>query len=1095
MFPQFGATAETLSKASTMVFRIGTDAHLYDDPEDVNIASLLDSKFDTEKCEALKRLLALIAQGFDVCDYFPQVVKNVASQSLEVKKLVYLYLLHYAEKRPNEALLSINYFQKDLGDTNPLVRAWALRAMAGIRLLAVAPLVLIAVGKCARDPSVYVRKCAANALPKLYDLHLEENTSAIEEIVGILLNDHSPGVVGAAAAAFASVCPNNLPLIGKHYRRLCETLPDVEEWGQIVLIGILLRYLIAKHGLVKDSIMFSSRFNKEEGVPNNDYGSEDTMGSGLYMSKLANLVTHSYIEGADEFLSRSSNKSVGPSGVDNTCFTDGKSNEDVKILLKCTSPLLWSQNSAVVLAAAVVHWIMSPREDVKSIVKPLLFVLRSSNASKYVVLCNIQVFAKAMPALFASYYEDFFICSSDSHPIKALKLEILSSVATDSSVSSIFQEIQDYVKDPDRRFAADTVAVIGLCGQRLPKVANTCLEMLLALIRQESVTTEFGAVDGEELVLIQAIMSIKRIIQQDPPSHEKVIIHLVRSLDSIKVPAARALIIWMMGEYNCIGQTISRILATVVKYLGWCFTSEAVETKLQILTATAKVLLCAKGEELLTYKRVLKYLLDLATCDSSYDVRDRARFVKTLLSCHLDQYSDETIKPYQENYDLLHKLAECIFVGRTRLPAPESINFRFYLPGSLSQIVLHAAPGYDALPRPCTLLSEDSTTSSGSLNVESSSGYSSQDPSTSSKGNSGSDESETENHADKKSGPLIQISDVGKNEDPDEVDGLLSKSDFESWLDEETMNSSKKSQMRTSSARISLGDIGERVKAKTYPLLDPTNGNGLRATYSFLSDISSISPLLICVEVSFENCSQEPMENVNLVDEESQKGIGSVDQEAESSVASHNDVPTLVSMEEITSLEPGDIMKRTLQVCFHHHLLPLKLTLWYSGKRYPVKLRPDIGYFVKPLPMEVELFTQKESQLPGMFEYVRRCTFTDHIKELSADRSDNSSLTKDKFLVICKSLALKMLSNSNLFLVSVDMPVSANFDDASGLKLRFSAEIISNSMPCLTTITVEGKCSDPLNLSLKVNCEETVFGLNLLNRVVSFLVEPSPYHV
>ena len=27
-----------------------------------------------------------------------QVVKNVASQSLEVKKLVYLYLLHYAEK-------------------------------------------------------------------------------------------------------------------------------------------------------------------------------------------------------------------------------------------------------------------------------------------------------------------------------------------------------------------------------------------------------------------------------------------------------------------------------------------------------------------------------------------------------------------------------------------------------------------------------------------------------------------------------------------------------------------------------------------------------------------------------------------------------------------------------------------------------------------------------------------------------------------------------------------------------------------------------------------------------------------------------------
>ena len=69
MFPQFGATAETLSKASPMVSRIGTDAHLYDDPEDVNIAPLLDSKFDSEKCEALKRLLALIAQGFDVSNF------------------------------------------------------------------------------------------------------------------------------------------------------------------------------------------------------------------------------------------------------------------------------------------------------------------------------------------------------------------------------------------------------------------------------------------------------------------------------------------------------------------------------------------------------------------------------------------------------------------------------------------------------------------------------------------------------------------------------------------------------------------------------------------------------------------------------------------------------------------------------------------------------------------------------------------------------------------------------------------------------------------------------------------------------------------
>lgn len=43
---------------------------------------------------------------------------------------------------------------------------------------------------------------------------------------------------------------------------------------------------------------------------------------------------------------------------------------------------------------------------------------------------------------------------------------------------------QDYIKDPDRRFAADTVAAIGLCAKRLPTIPTTCLDGLLALVRQ-----------------------------------------------------------------------------------------------------------------------------------------------------------------------------------------------------------------------------------------------------------------------------------------------------------------------------------------------------------------------------------------------------------------------------------------------------------------------------------------------------------------------------------------------------------------------------------------------------------------------------------
>ncbi|KAL0376991.1 UNVERIFIED_CONTAM: AP3-complex subunit beta-A [Sesamum calycinum] len=1151
MLTQFGATADSLSKASTMMFRIGTDAHLYDDPDDVSIAPLLDSKFDSEKCEALKRLLALIAQGFDVSSYFPQVVKNVASQSVEVKKLVYLYLLHYAEKRPNETLLSINCFQKDLGDPNPLVRAWALRTMAGIRLHVIAPLVLVAVGKCARDPSIYVRKCAAIALPKLHDLRLEEHTAAIEELVGMLLKDNSPGVVGAAAAAFASICPTNFSMIGRNYKRLCETLPDVEEWGQIVLIGILLRYVIAKHGLVRESLMLTADPLVKHNSEGEDLEPDLAMRKPLHetsfdiCTEIADILSRNYLEGPDKHLSQLGLVNRDSLGLDSSRVTSAKSNDDVKILLQCTSPLLWSYNSAVVLAAAGVHWIMAPKEDVLKIVKPLLFLLRSSNSSKYVVLCNIQVFAKAMPSLFCPYYEDFFISSTDSYQIKALKLEILSSIATYSSISSILVEFQDYIRDPDRRFAADTVAAIGLCAKRLPDVAHTCLEGLLFLALSEPSDGDAASSGEEEIVLVQVIKSIKAIIEKDPPSHERVIVLLLRSLDSMRAPAARAMIIWMMGEYSNMGILISKMIPIILKYLARRFTLEAVETKLQIINACIKVrkfskttqaiylgyilyifpfanplqsevnanpsitkatcslafshdwaigvLLHMKGENMSELQIIIGYVLELAKSDLNYDIRDRARFLKNFLSHCMRSHDAEEVKEQTEYKDLTHILAEYIFGGQRKVQS-EPFSYRFYLPGSLSQIVLHAAPGYEPLPEPCCLIDEshspshvqgtkmmdigatdsepneihDSDTMSGSLEEENTSDYSSQASVSGSSGVGGSYNSASDTDGDEEAGALINLSDGApasrnhiKDSEENSASGftdfgeLMSNRALESWLNENPGSSQN-----------------------SYDVVMLRNHSPESQSRTLLS----------------WNYSTEPMSNISLSEEEADQGPNSLGKSVssnESFSVSHGEAATLVSMEEISSLAPGQTTSRILHVRFEHHLLPLKLVLWCNGRKLPVKLRPDIGYFIKPLPMDIGAFSKKESQLPGMFEYIRRCTFADHISQPN-EKDEQHSQIKDIILMICEKLALKMLNNANLFLVSVDMPVAANLNDLSGLCLRLSGEILSNSIPCLVTLTLKGTCSEPLEVSVKMNCEETVFGLNLLNRIVNFLAEPAP---
>lgn len=69
----------------------------------------------------------------------------------------------------------------------------------------------------------------------------------------MLLDDKSAGVLGAVAAAFTVVCPENLGIVAPRFQELCRLLPDVEEWGQVLLIDILLRYVVAVHGYSKES--------------------------------------------------------------------------------------------------------------------------------------------------------------------------------------------------------------------------------------------------------------------------------------------------------------------------------------------------------------------------------------------------------------------------------------------------------------------------------------------------------------------------------------------------------------------------------------------------------------------------------------------------------------------------------------------------------------------------------------------------------------------------------------------------------------------------------------------------------------------------
>ncbi len=47
--------------------------------------------------------------------------------NMEIKKLVYLYVINYAKSNPDLTLLAVNSFVRDTKDPNPLIRALAVR--------------------------------------------------------------------------------------------------------------------------------------------------------------------------------------------------------------------------------------------------------------------------------------------------------------------------------------------------------------------------------------------------------------------------------------------------------------------------------------------------------------------------------------------------------------------------------------------------------------------------------------------------------------------------------------------------------------------------------------------------------------------------------------------------------------------------------------------------------------------------------------------------------------------------------------------------------------------------------------------------------
>ncbi|XP_041852828.1 AP-3 complex subunit beta-2 isoform X8 [Melanotaenia boesemani] len=606
-----------------------------------DLKEMLDSNKDSLKLEAMKRIVAMIARGKNASDLFPAVVKNVACKNIEVKKLVYVYLVRYAEEQQDLALLSISTFQRGLKDPNQLIRASALRVLSSIRVTIIVPIMMLAIKEAASDMSPYVRKTAAHAIPKLYSLDPEQKDQLIE-VIEKLLADKTTLVAGSVVMAFEEVCPERIDLIHKNYRKLCNLLIDVEEWGQVVIINMLTRY--ARTQFLNPNIN-ESLLEDGSGGEKTFYGSDDD---------------------EDEDGEEKQKKAEAAAMAKRKPYV---MDPDHRLLLRNTKPLLQSRNAAVVMAVAQLYFHLAPKAEVGVIAKALVRLLRSHSEVQYVVLQNVATMTIKRRGMFEPYLKSFYIRSTDPTQIKILKLEVLTNLANETNISTILREFQTYIKSMDKDFVAATIQAIGRCATNIGEVRDTCLNGLVQLLSNR-----------DELVVAESVVVIKKLLQMQPEKHSDIIKHMAKLTDNIQVPMARASILWLIGEY-C--EHVPKIAPDVLRKMAKSFTNEEDIVKLQIINLAAKLYLTnSKQTKLLT-----QYVLNLAKYDQNYDIRDRARFIRQL------------IVPTEKS-GALSKYAKKLFLALKPAPVLESPfkdRDHFQL-GSLSHLLNAKAGGYQELP-------------------------------------------------------------------------------------------------------------------------------------------------------------------------------------------------------------------------------------------------------------------------------------------------------------------------------------------------------------------------------------------------------------
>ncbi|PKY01537.1 Adaptor protein complex beta subunit [Aspergillus campestris IBT 28561] len=216
--------------------------------QELNSGGKKDKNYSAKKI-ALKKIVAnMTMSNNDMVALFPDVIGCMNLPSLEIKKMCFLFLVNYSRIKPEIALKALPILVNDMEDSNPLVRALALRTISYIHVREFVEATVQPVKRLMGDQDPYVRKTAAFCIAKLYehDKKMVEASDLIDRL-NSMLRDENPTVVSSVLASLVDIWGRSetisLTIDYTSASKLVSILPDCSEWGQTYILEALMSYV------------------------------------------------------------------------------------------------------------------------------------------------------------------------------------------------------------------------------------------------------------------------------------------------------------------------------------------------------------------------------------------------------------------------------------------------------------------------------------------------------------------------------------------------------------------------------------------------------------------------------------------------------------------------------------------------------------------------------------------------------------------------------------------------------------------------------------------------------------------------------------